>query len=175
MGIEPAVLLGALLVACLAVVAWSAWTLASRVRRAEEDLRRLRGLDLLNDRAATLADAVGRLELGRLEASLQALVEAVPRLERALWRIEEGLARPTAPAGASGTGVFREAIEARLRDLGYHRIQVCDGEGALSEEGGSVVIAVEAARGDVPHKGKVRVKEGAIREVELRPLYGLFP
>ncbi|MCI0587032.1 MAG: hypothetical protein L0323_09360 [Planctomycetes bacterium] len=166
-----ATILGTLLVACLAVLAAAAWTLAARVRRAEEDLRRLRGIELLNDRAATLADSVGRLELGRLETSLQALVDAVPRLERALWRIEEGLARPVAP----GPGPMREAIEARLRDLGYHRIQVCEEEGIPEDGGGGFAIPVEAARGDVPHKGRVLVREGAIREVELRPLYGLFP
>src|SRR5262245_61597773 len=161
--------------ACLAVVAAAAWTLASRVRRAEEDLRRLRGLELLNDRAATLADSVGRLELGRVETSLQALVDAVPRLERALWRIEEGLAASPPAGGDAGSGPLREAIEARLRDLGYHHIQVCTREGAPSDPGGTLAIPVEAARGDVPHKGRVLVKEGAIREVELRPLYGLFP
>jgi len=169
------VVLGVLLVGCLAILASAAWALATRVRRAEEDLRRLRGLELLNDRAATLADSVGRLDLGRVEAALRALVEAIPRLERAIWRIEEEISRSAASGGGESPAPLREAIEARLRDLGYQHIQVCEGESALPGDGGILSIPVEAARGDVPHKGRVLVKEGAIREVELRPLYGLFP
>jgi hypothetical protein len=168
-------ILGVLLVGAIGALAAGAWAIAGRIRRAERALLDLRRLGEIGDRVHTIGEVVSRLDLSRLEGPLRELVEAAPRIERALWKVEEAAARPAASAGAEdGEGVVR-TIEVRLRQLGYERVRVLEVEAPSPEGPEECAFPVEAVRGEVAHKGKVVVRRGVVAEVQLRPAHGFFP
>lgn len=174
------VLLSALL-ACALATAIAAWQLVARARQAEKRLERLDELATLRAQVERLASQQPELDLRRLEHVLLDLRDLTRRSEeRMLALLESSRARgsdSTLPVPAAQSAAeLAERVRARLLALGYERVQLVT---PLEELGpllaGEGRLAVEARRDGVACKGRVRVKAGAILDVELQSAYSTFP
>ncbi len=174
------VLLSALLV-CAAAGAIAAWQLLARWKQAEKHLERLEDLSALRQQVERLAAQQPELDLRRLEHVLLDLRDLTRRTEeRMLALLESSRARGgdaslPVPA-AQGAAELCERVLARLVALGYERVQLVTPLAELAPLlGGEGSITLEARRDGVACKGRVKIKAGAIQDVEMQSAYSAFP
>ena len=150
-----------------------------RMVRFELYLKEMAGIRTLNQRLESLAEALSRVRLDRVEQLLQQLHEDVRAVQRATSAVEESLVRQPAPlpavlAPASGAGRVQAVVETRLFQLGYSGLRLLTDLTALPAEG-DVEIMVECERGGMPCKGRVTVRNGAVRDVQIQTAAQTFP
>ena|SRR5689334_8304454 len=169
----------ALFAAC-AVAALGVWQILARLKSAEKHLERLQDLAVLRERVERLSAAQPELDLRRLEHVLLDLRDATKRTEERLLSLVEGqLARSgsgLAVAGAAGSALLSERIVTRMLSLGYERVQLVTPPAELEPLlGGEGTVALEARRDGVACKGRVKIKAGAIQDVQMQAAYSAFP
>jgi len=164
-----------------------------RMVRFEEHLRSLALLRSIDDRLAALpAQLPGgdREQLHRIEVQLQRLHDDFEDVREAMARtgdqIGEAIVRipqPSAPLGAEGAVAgaavsagerLRAVVETRLLQLGYSQLRLLTDLQNASLEG-DVEVQVEAERKHMPVKGRVLVRNGAIRDVAMQTVAPTFP
>lgn len=170
----------AALLAASACAAFCAWQILARLKSFGRHLERLQDLAVLRERVERLAGSQPELDLRRLEHVLLDLRDASKRTEeRMLALIESTRASPgqnlPVPA-AAGTALLAERIVTRLLSLGYERVQLVTPLSELEALlGGEGLAIVEARRDGVSCKGRVKLKAGAIQDVQMQAAYGAFP
>lgn len=158
-------------------IAVLAWLILQRLRapsalaRIEERLGEMRA-DL-----SRLGEGRAGLDLRRVEHVLLDLREAHKRLEeRLIQMVESARASSQGPSEGPGPAPVSERVVNRLLSMGYERIQILtppDELAAVFEQGGEVLV--EARQGGAVCKGRVRVRDGAIVDAELRSAHAMFP
>jgi hypothetical protein len=178
---DPVLLLfaAALLAAC-AVAAFAAWQILGRLKAFEKHLARLEDLAVLRERVEHLAGAQPELDLRRLEHVLLDLRDATKRTEERLLTLVEGTRASSVtglpvPAAASAA-LLSERIVTRMLALGYERVQLVTPLSELEPLlGGEGAVTLEARRDGVSCKGRVKIKAGAIGDVQMQSAYSAFP
>ncbi|MFN8824967.1 MAG: hypothetical protein ACK501_08375 [Planctomycetota bacterium] len=172
-----------------------------RLVRFEEHLSKLggiRGLDdrlrALDDRLRVLAESLdkqrGDLRIDRVEGQLERLHEDLLDLREATTQVRSAVAEIPAPvvqaapvqpiveiprpsADTVATRLLAQ-IQTRLHDLGYREVRVLnDVSGARLED--DVEVQVECERGSMPIKGRVLLRNGAVRDIALQSVVQMFP
>ncbi|MBL9078632.1 MAG: hypothetical protein JNL08_14070 [Planctomycetes bacterium] len=164
-----------------------------RLVRFEEHLQKLTGIRSIDDRLRNLDEqmqqliqvlekfALDRVEkrLDRLHDDLEDLREATTEVRSAVVQIPAPVAAaPVAAAAASApepAGVRVAAlVESRLLQLGYGNLQILTDLAGLSQDR-DVEVQVECERNHMPVKGRVLVRNGAVRDVALQTVATMFP
>lgn len=166
-----------------------------RLVRFEEHLQKLAGIRSLDDRLRGLDERLKQLgesfekvrldrvegHLDRLHDDLEDLREATLDVRHAVVHIPQPTiiqAAETSPAATiqleSPAMHVRALVETRLLQLGYGNLQILTDLGAVSTEH-DLEILVEAERGNMPVKGRVLVRNGAVRDVALQSVVQMFP
>ena len=157
----------------LVLIAVGIWVLVVHLRETRDETRRLASLEGIESKLARLLEERGDLDLRRLEHLLLDLREIQGRTEDALVRLFE-----RESAGASGATEGRgipieELARVRLLALGYASVEIVGRVENGSEGGGEFLV--EATRDGARFKGSVRVADGRISRVDMRPEYTAFP
>jgi hypothetical protein len=180
LGTSPALDILPWLLAALCIVAAvgaaGVWVLIGRVRELEKVVPRLDALEELRAGVARLAADRGDLDLRRLEHVLIELRDGSRRLEDALVRAVQREPRLPAGGAAPSEVELSERVIQRLLALGYEEIRVVtrtDELAAIAAQGGEVLV--EARRHGAICKGRVRLRGGALVDVELQPAWSTFP
>jgi len=173
------VLAAAVLVAS-AVAAYAAWQILGRLRAFERHLERLQDLAPLRERVEHLAETETDLDLRRLEHVLLDLRDATKRNEERMLALLEGAqarANTSLPVPAAGnSALLAERIVGRMLALGYERVQLVTPLSELEPLlGGEGAVTLEARRDGVSCKGRVKIKAGAIGDVQMQSAYSAFP
>ncbi|MDP6540363.1 MAG: hypothetical protein QF903_11850 [Planctomycetota bacterium] len=168
--LEAALLiLGIVACALLAVILW-------RLRLVGERLEALEALDPLGEDLERLAETAESLDLGRLEHLVSELRDSQKRLNDRLALMAEERGRSGDAAAAPAQPVpLGERITNRLLAMDYEGIQLLPGPEGLAEDAAEADVLVEARRGGAFCKGRVRVRDGVIAEVDLRTAHSMFP
>src|SRR5258706_6251269 len=176
----PLLLVTVALLAAASVAAFCAWQILARLKAFERHLERLQDLAVLRERVERLAGAQPELDLRRLEHVLLDLRDTHKRTEERMLALIESTRASAAsglpvPAGA-GSALLAERIVTRLLSLGYERVQLVTPLAELEPLLGGEGLAVVGARRDgVSCKGRVKLKAGAIQDVQMQAAYGAFP
>lgn len=150
-----------------------------RLSRFEAYLREIAGLKLLNERLKGVSDVLERVRLdhvedllGQLHDDLIAIRDAQEGLERSLGRA--GVAEPEVARSGSAADRIRAAVESRLLSLGYSDLRILSdlADSTLDTE---TTVRVECSRQNMVSKGRVVTRNGAIVDVELKPVAQVFP
>ncbi len=165
-----------------------------RIVRFDEHLRGLAVLRSIDERLAALPSQLPAADgerLQRIEQQLQRLHEDLEDLREATLRSAEQIgeavvripAAPPAPievvsmASSTSTSAgerVRGIVETRLLQLGYSHLRLLSDLHDASLEG-DVEVQVEAERRHMPVKGRVVVRNGAIRDVAMQSVAPMFP
>lgn len=165
-----------------------------RIARFEEHLRGLSMLRSIDERIHALPGQLPRVEvderLDRIEQQMLRLRESIEdlretteqvgeRLGEAIVRIPQpqiSVASDGAVASASPSAAerARSAVESRLLQMGFNNLRILNELGAVESES-DVEVQVECERRHMPYKGRVLVRNGAIRDVALQSVATSFP
>lgn len=159
-----------------------------RLVRFEHYLREITGLKSINERLGALAAAMEKLKLDRVEQRLDRLHEVLEDLREdvqktsadlteAVVRIPTPVAAPAphaAPVDAPASDRLRALVETRLLQLGYGNLRLLtDLTGASLD--GEVEVQVECEKHHMPCKGRVLLRSGSLRDVQMQPVVQAFP
>lgn len=159
-----------------------------RLARFEEHMQKLAGIRALDDRLRVLVETVEKMRFDRVETHLERLHEDLQDLREATTEVQDAVVRiprPTVvavdpetaaamPRQESDGARILALVETRLLQLGYSNIQVLtDLANARAE--GDVEVAVECERGGMATKGRVQLRNGAVRDVALQSVAQMFP
>jgi hypothetical protein len=165
-----------------------------RIARFEEHLRGLSMLRSIDERIHSLPGQLPRVDvdqrIDRVEQQMLRLREAIEdlretteqvgeRLGEAIVRIPqpqvsvaaEGIIAPSNPSPADRA---KAAVETRLLQMGFSNLRILNEVGATDSEA-DVEVQVECERRHMPYKGRVLVRNGAIRDVALQSVATSFP
>jgi hypothetical protein len=165
-----------------------------RLVRFEGHLQKLAGIRSLDDRLRTLderlkqlAESFDKVRLDRVEGGLDRLHDDLEDLREATLDVRHAVVhipQPTIVAAAENPAPVVTAepagarvqavVETRLLQLGYGGIQILSDLRSASSDGECEVL-VEAERGNMPVKGRVVVRNGAVRDVALQSVVQMFP
>jgi ribosomal protein S10 len=162
-----------------------------RVARFEQHLQHLARLQRLEEQLARLQQMVGgdAEPLRRIEAQLQRLGEGLEDLREATVHVSEAVVQipqpsPTQPSGdgtlvsAASVGSPKEqvraVVESRLLHLGYGNLRLLTDLAGVDLDG-DIEVQVECERGQMPAKGRVLVRNGAVRDVSIQTVAATFP
>lgn len=161
-----------------------------RVARFEvhlEKLASLRSIDdrlrQIDDRMQLLGTSVDRIRTDRVESQLERLHSDLLDLREVTANVQNAVVQIPAPVAPTPSGKFPTessaarmltAVENRLFELGYHEIRVLNDLGGV-EPAGDVELQVECWRGGMPLKGRVLVRNCAVRDVALQTVVQMFP
>lgn len=159
-----------------------------RLARFEEHMQKLSGIRAVDDRLRVLVETVEKMRLDRVEAHLERLHEDLQDLREATSEVQDAVVRiprPTVVAADAETAVaipLQESdgarvlalVETRLLQLGYGNIQVLTDLSHVRADG-DVEVQVECERGGMPTKGRVQLRNGAVRDVALQTVAQMFP
>ncbi len=154
-----------------------------RLVKFERYLKEISVLRQLNERLSGVADAMERLRVDRLEEGLHTLHEDAQELTAAITRIERGLGglgrsddagKIIASAGRSVAERICAVVEQRLFQLGYQKPRILTDLRNVHLED-EIEIQVECERQMMPYKGKVTTKNGAVLDLDVHSVVGMFP
>ncbi len=159
-----------------------------RLLRFEEHMRKLSGIPVLDDRLRLLIETIEKLRLDRLEAHLERLHEDLQDVREATTEVQNAVVRIPRPAaiaaGADAPAIaathesegarLLAVVETRLLQLGYSNIQVLSDVSRLHADG-DAEVQVECEKGGMPAKGRVLLRNGAVRDVALQTVAQMFP
>jgi hypothetical protein len=107
---------------------------------------------------------------------LSELRDSQKRLNERLLFLAEERGRPGEVAAETTQPVpLGERITNRLLAMGFEGIQLLGGPEALEDCAAEADVVVEARRGGAFCKGRVRVRDGVIAQVDLRTAHSMFP
>ena len=166
-----------------------------RVVRFEEYLRELASLKSLNERVSSLTTSLAQADSKRLERIEELLCqlhedledlrevtrESGERLGEAIVRLPTPgpmvapvvVADDAAPHASAGDRI-RAQVETRLLQLGYTNLRLLTDLSAARLDT-DVEVQVECERRHMPVKGRVLLRNGAIRDVALQTVAQTFP
>lgn len=168
-----------------------------RLVRFEEHLRKLSGIHSLDDRLRALderlkgvVEAFGKFRLDRVEQYLDRLHDDLEDLREATRGVHQAVVEippptvvtpseptvvlaPQAPTESAGERLCT-LVSTRLLQLGFHDVQVLTDLSQV-EFAADHEIVVEAERGSMPVKGRVLVRNGAVRDVAMQSVVQMFP
>lgn len=166
-----------------------------RLVRFEEHLQKLagiRGLDdrlrQLDDRLRLLAESFDKVRVDRLEGQLERLHDDLEDLREATVEVQQAVVQIPTPSVppvvvassaaevpvASPASRIVELVESRLLQIGYHDIQLLSDLGS-ADLARDIEVQVECWKGGMPVKGRVLVRNGAVRDVALQTVATMFP
>ncbi|MDF1837597.1 MAG: hypothetical protein P1V35_07010 [Planctomycetota bacterium] len=171
----PELILFALLTLLLGVCGWILVTLQQMLAQRADS----KGSDDMSEHwekveehLASIRDGQGQaLDLRRIEHLLVDIRDGNKRLEE---RFVSAAERSDSP-GPMGLPLS-ERLRARLLSEGYERIEIltpAEYHAGLLESGGEMLV--EARRSGASYKGKVRIEDGLLVDVNLRPSHTIFP
>jgi hypothetical protein len=144
---------------------------------------RLRGLD---DRMRLLVETLEKLQLERVEQRLDRLHDDLEDLREATVEVHTAVVQiPAPPIGvpvAAAPVVLSDSVgarvaalvESRLLQLGYGNLQILTDLGDVRGDR-DVEVQVECERNSMPAKGRVVIRNGAVRDVALQTVAQMFP
>ncbi len=166
----------------LAGIATALGLFMKRLRETSQWAERLAVLDELQHSLDRLISDRDDLDLRDLEHVLIDIREGQKHLDDALMRFaEKTLAKESNEAvlvPAERSEHLVERVTNRMLAMGYDRIEIAsaaDEVEDLAQAAGDGEVLVEARRDGVLHKGRVRVRNGRLQEVEVQPTYSIFP
>jgi hypothetical protein len=165
-----------------------------RIVRFEEHLRGLAMLRSIDERLQALSQQIPQRDhheqLARMEQQLSRLREAIEDVRETAQQVGESLGdaivripQPPAPvvveggtpvAAPSSGDRARATVETRLLQLGYSNLRILNDLASAPTEG-DIEVQVECERRHMPYKGRVLVRNGAIRDVALQSVATSFP
>ena len=158
-----------------------------RLARFEEHMQKLAGIRTLDERLRVLAESFEKLRLDKLEQQLERLHEDLVDLREATSDVRQAVyeipqpavvhatAEPVVVAPSESVGARVLAlVETRLLQLGYGNIQILSDLAEVRAER-EVEVQVECERGGMLSKGRVLVRNGAVRDVILQNVATMFP
>lgn len=164
-----------------------------RIVRFEEHLRGLAVLRSIDERIAALPSqlpSADKERLNRIEQQLQAVRDAIEDLRETGERIGANLGEAivqipqpvisaavdgsSAAVGPSAVERARALVEGRLLQLGFGNLRLLTDLTSIPLEG-DVEIQVEAERRHMPYKGRVLLRNGAVRDVAMQSAATSFP
>ncbi|MCB9887269.1 MAG: hypothetical protein H6838_17395 [Planctomycetes bacterium] len=160
-----------------------------RLARFEEHMQKLAGIRTLDERLRILAESFEKLRLDKLEQQLERLHddlvdlrEATTDVRQAVYEIPQPTVVHAAAVEAAGVAPIVESpgarvlalVETRLVQLGYGKIQVLTDLSEVRAER-EVEVHVECERAGMSTKGRVVVRNGAVRDVILQNVATMFP
>jgi hypothetical protein len=159
-----------------------------RLVRFEQYLREMVGLKTINERLGALASALEKLKLDRLEQRLERLHEDFEDLREDLRQTAATLTEavvhiptPSAPAmtltasaEVPASDRVRALVETRLVQLGYGNLRLLTDLAGVSLDG-EVEVQVECEKNHMPCKGRVMLRGGSLRDVQMQPVVQAFP
>ncbi len=171
----PDLVLLALLVLLLGVCGWILVTLQQLLAQGAESKgtsHMAEHWDRVDQHLASIRDGQGQaLDLRRIEHLLVDIRDGNKRLEER-WT----LAMEAPDLDKGGSLPLGERVRIRLLSLGFERIEILtptEYHSGLLEGGGEILV--EARRGGASYKGKVRIEDGMLMDVNLRPSHTMFP
>lgn len=177
-GFDPSgtlVWLGLALVLAAGAIAVGVFVLVQRARALERALASLSALDEIKSLLTKLQSEREDIDLRRIEHVLLDVRANLGRTEDALLRaVQRPRATGELPA-ALPPDSLPERLTNRLLALGYERIQIATPPEALAELGSKGEILVEARRDGALWKGRALVEQGAFTQIDLKPVYSMFP
>lgn len=172
-----------------------------RLVRFEEHLQKLAGIRSLDDRLRglddrlrLLAEAFDKVRIDRIEQHLDRLHDDLEDLRETTQDVQQAVvqipaptivaasepapvvvtqAPPAAPTESGGARLCA-LVANRLLQLGYGNLQILTELGDVDFAGDHELI-VEAERGQMPVKGRVVVRNGAVRDIALQSVVQMFP
>lgn len=158
-----------------------------RLARFEVHMQKLAGIHTLDKRLQVLAESFDKLHIDRLEQQLERLHEDLVDLRettsdvrQAVYEIPQPTVVHSAPEAVTvaasesvGSRVLA-LVETRLLQLGCRKIQVLTDLGDVRADR-EVEVLVECERGGMPTKGRVIVRNGAVRDVLMQNVATMFP
>ena len=165
-----------------------------RIARFEEHLRGLSMLRSIDERIQTLPGQLPRVDvdqrLDRIEQQMLRLREAIEDLRETTEQVGESLGAAivripqpqiavstdgaTAAPAPTAADRAKAAVEARLLQMGFGNLRILNELGS-PESDADVEVQVECERRHMPYKGRVLVRNGAIRDVALQSVATSFP
>lgn len=158
-----------------------------RLARFEVHMQKLAGIRTLDERLRVLAESFDKLRIDRLEQQLERLHEDLVDLREATSDVRQAVyeipqptvvhSAPEAVAVAASESVGSRVlalVETRLLQLGCRKIQVLTDLGDVRADR-EVEVLVECERGGMPTKGRVIVRNGAVRDVLMQNVATMFP
>lgn len=150
-----------------------------RLSRFEAYLREIAGLKLLNERLKGVSDVLERVRLDHVEDLLGQLHDDLVSIRDAQDGLERTVGRSSAPAGEPAivdapSDRIRAAVESRLLSLGYSDLRILSDltDSTLDSE---TTVRVECSRQNMASKGRVVTRNGAVVDVDLKPVARVFP
>jgi len=157
-----------------------------RLVRLEQYLREIAGSagnTTVVDQLRQGNEALGRLRLDRVENLLQRLHEDLDDLREATTSVEQAVVRIPPPpvrevASASAAETpgqrLRALVETRLLQLGYSDLRLLTDVDSVPATA-DVEVQVECLKNRMPCKGRVLLRNGALRDVQLQTIVQSFP
>lgn len=164
-----------------------------RLVRFEEHLQKLTGirsiddrLRSLDDRMRVLVEALEKLQLDRIEQRLDRLHDDLEDVREATGDVRTAVVQiPSGPPGGlsavavaplpeAGGARIAALVESRLLQLGYGNLQILTDLADVRADR-DVEVQVECERNSMPVKGRVLVRNGAVRDVALQTVAQMFP
>lgn len=164
-----------------------------RLLRFEEHLQKLAGIRSIDDRLRSLDDrmrllveTLEKLPLDRIEQRLDRLHDDLEDVREATGEVRTAVVQlPTSPMVAqvsAGATPLPDApgariaalVEGRLLQLGYGNLQILTDLSEVRADR-DVEVQVECERNSMPAKGRVLVRNGAVRDVALQTVSQMFP
>jgi hypothetical protein len=144
---------------------------------------RLRGLD---DRMLLLVESLEKLQLDRIEQRLDRLHDDLEDVREATGEVRAAVVQiPASPVGApiaaaalplpeAAGARIAALVEGRLLQLGYGNLQILTDLTDVRADR-DVEVQVECERNSMPVKGRVLLRNGAVRDVALQTVAPMFP
>lgn len=162
-----------------------------RLVRAEEHLRQLGNLRPIDERLQAVVAALERMRPERVENLLQRLHEDLEDLRETTGGVREAVVNipppprqverveyvppPPPPVVEPPAGeAVRATVETRLLQLGYGNLRLLSDLRAVAQVG-DAEVQFEAEMQHMPCKGRVLLRNGAIRDVAVQAATTLFP
>jgi hypothetical protein len=165
-----------------------------RITRFEEHLRGLSMLRSIDEKIQALPGQLPRQgvdeRLDRIEQQMLRLREAIEDLRETTQQVGESIGEAIvripqpqiaiaaegapAPAAASAAERARATVEARLLQMGYNNLRILNGMDA-SDPDGDLEVQVECERRHMAYKGRILLRNGAIRDLALQSVATSFP
>ena len=129
-GLDPAIVVGLVVLALLAAVLVLLYQVHARLQRQRTELGALRHLEPIEGAVRRLSDERGGLDLRRLEHVLIDIRDGQRRLEERLMAVVENLQGrelvlpPPAPGEGAFGGRLAERVTGRLLAMGFERIEI---------------------------------------------------
>lgn len=156
-----------------------------RLVRFERYLREISVLRSLNERLQAVSDVLKSVSVERLEERIDLLHDRVTEIGDIAARIEQKMATPAAASTAAPTPARRAGdvdpaerilarVESTLLAMGYRDLHILTD---LSEHAhdSEIELVVECQKNQMPHKGKVTIANGSVRDVDLSSVARSFP